>query len=317
MSTLRPSSPHSPVEAGAGGCGGDDDLPVPRGRLERVCRAAIEAGVAVDDAELCLAALVAGHARRDELQSPASHRVAVYTLGRFALLVHGQPLAFRHRKSPHKPIELLQALIALGGRDVHVGLLMSAVWPTDDSTDPRNLFDNTLHRLRQLLADDDALRLYDGKLTLDATHCWVDAWAFDHLAGLALAQDPASSSRLAEQAIRLYQGGFLAREAPRRWSQTCRDKLHGRFLRLIDYEATRLEKAEYWDAAVACLERALEIDPLAEAIVRRLMAGHARRGRVSEAMRVYARCREHFVQRLGEAPSAATEALRRGIACAR
>jgi DNA-binding SARP family transcriptional activator len=296
----------------AGGVGGDpgSDVRVPRTQLMRLCRAALGAGVAIDDATRCLAVAAQGEDRGDIL-SPESHRVAVYTLGRFALLVQGRPLAF-NGKSPHKPIELLQALVALGGRGVHAELLIGAVWPADDSVDPRNLLDNTLHRLRRLLAGDDAITLHDGKLTLDATRCWVDAWAFDHLARLAASAAASAPPWLAaQQALWLYHGAFLAREAPRPWARAYRDRLHGRFLRLVAAEGARLESAGRWHDAAACYERGLEIDPLAEVLYQALMAGHARHGAVADVVRVFARCREHLTQALGVAPSAATQAIRR------
>jgi LuxR family maltose regulon positive regulatory protein len=57
--------------------------------------------------------------------------VMIYTLGRFSLLLKGQP-ADLGRKVPHKPLDFLKTLIALGGRQVSVGNMASALaarWP--------------------------------------------------------------------------------------------------------------------------------------------------------------------------------------------
>ena len=42
----------------------------------------------------------------------------IFTLGRFGLLSDGKPVRFT-RKAQEKPLALLKALIALGGREVH------------------------------------------------------------------------------------------------------------------------------------------------------------------------------------------------------
>ena len=282
-----------------------DDVRVPRHLLVRLCSAALDAGVARAEAEQCLARAE----RRNDIHLGASpsttQPIALYTLGRFALVRHGVPLAFRG-KSPHKPIELLQALVALGGREVHTELLMATVWPGDESVDGRNLLDNTLHRLRHLLECDDALVVSDAKLTLNAERCWLDAWAFDRLAGI---DEQAATASAAALAMRIYQGHFLALEAPRPWMHAYRERLRSRFRRLVAREGARMEVEGRWSDAATCYERGVEIDPLAESLYRQLMVCHLRCGALAAALHVYARCRIQLQCALGVAPSAATEAV--------
>ena len=282
-----------------------DDVRVPRHLLVRLCSAALNAGVARAEAEECLAR--AERCNQVQLVATPSQPIALYTLGRFALVRHGEPLAF-HGKSPHKPIELLQALVALGGRDVHTELLMAAVWPGDESVDLRNLFDNTLHRLRHVLECDDALLLRHAKLTLNAEHCWVDAWAFDRLAAQHVAEP---AREMAWQSLHLYQGHFLERDATRPWMHSYRARLRSRFYRLVASEGARLEAGGRWPDAVTFYESGIEHDPVAECLYQRLMQCHQRQGAQAEVLRVYRRCREHLRAEFGIEPAAATEALRR------
>ncbi|MEY2669314.1 MAG: hypothetical protein RJA59_1952, partial [Pseudomonadota bacterium] len=65
-----------------------------------------------------------------------------------------------------KGLELLEALVEQGGRGVPVPRLVDALWPDADGDQGRRSFDTTLHRLRKLLGDDDALRLEGGMLSL-------------------------------------------------------------------------------------------------------------------------------------------------------
>jgi two-component SAPR family response regulator len=232
----------------------------------------------------------------------------VYTLGRFALAKHGRALAFP-AKAPRKALELLQALIALGGREVHTAQLMWALWADEDSADLRNLFDNTLYRLRRLLDCADALTLRNAKLSLNAHCCWVDAWAFDRLAG-----EGGDAAQRARQALRLYQDHFLQREAPRPWLLPYRERLRSRFHRLLSAAGRQLQEDGRWREALDLYARGLELDPSGESLYRGLMACHLGLGEPAEALLVYRRCRELLDAVLGVAPSPATEALRCAIA---
>lgn len=237
--------------------------------------------------------------------------IQVFTLGRFSLVKNGSPLAFTG-KSPRKPLELLQALIALGGRDVHISMLMGAVWPDEGSSNQRKLFDNTLHRLRKILGDGDALALGNAKLTLDARYCWVDAWAFDLLAGELLRSSATVNSRACE-ILRLYRGHFLDRELAAPWLIGYRNRLQIRFERLVLTQGAILETAGEWFKAAEMYRCALEVDNMVEHFYRRLMACHLQVGEHAETLRVYRRCRDTLSIVLGVKPSAETEALRRRV----
>jgi DNA-binding SARP family transcriptional activator len=230
--------------------------------------------------------------------------LCVYTLGRFTLVRDGRALTF-HGKSPRKPLDLLLALIALGARDVPTGALMRAVWPDEASSDLHNLFDNTLYRLRHLLACPTVLPLNGAKLSLDTRQCWVDALAFDRLAA---ASDTSLQPSAVRNALRLYQGHFLQGETARPWAIACRERLRSRLHRLLIAAGERLELGGGRLEAADLYERGLEVDPLAEDLYQRLMNCRHHLGEHAEAVRVYRRCRDVLAAELGVAPSAATQA---------
>jgi DNA-binding SARP family transcriptional activator len=218
-----------------------------------------------------LTAEVSGRIRGGTMQEIAQ-RVAVFTLGRFSIVRDGQALSGTARL-PHIPIALLQALIALGGRDVSAALLEQAVWPDQGSIDPRNLLDNTLHRLRALLGARDAILVSDARLTLNPRVCWVDAWRFE----CSVADLLADTGGHARTALHLYQGHFLQREDPRPWLVDCRMRLRLRFMRLMLHEGDRLEAAGDWAGAADWYTCGLEVDPSADELHRRLQACGQRR----------------------------------------
>src|SRR5206468_711194 len=99
---------------------------------------------------------------------------------RFDTLRDGSLLNFSG-KVQRKPLDLLQVLIALGGRDVPEAHLSDILWLDAAGDDAHRAFLTTLQRLRRLLGYKDALVSADGRLTLDPRYAWVDVSAFERL----------------------------------------------------------------------------------------------------------------------------------------
>jgi DNA-binding SARP family transcriptional activator len=227
--------------------------------------------------------------------------LAIRTLGEFVILRDGAALESKG-KAPKKPLELLKALIAHGGRNVDAAMLTSLLWPDADGDVAKTSFDTNLYRLRKLLDAEGALVLADGKLSLSRGAVWLDTWAFDN----ALDADP---PRVAE-ALALYRGAFLGLETPAPWALPLRDRLQARFIRSVLAEGHALESAGDFAAARALYERALEQDNLAEALYRRLMVCQREAGDAAAALTTYRRCRELLSIVLGRKPAPETEAIR-------
>jgi two-component SAPR family response regulator len=145
------------------------------------------------------------------------HRIAIFTLGRFEVVLEGAPLRFKGR-APVRALELLSALIAAGGRGVSVASLSDSLWPEADGFDAYRAFTTTLHRLRRLLRCPEAVRLCAGRLTLDAQLCRVDLWEFERT--LRAARDMDSL----REALDLYHGPFMG-DDPSPWCISMRAQL--------------------------------------------------------------------------------------------
>lgn len=240
----------------------------------------------------------------------------IYTLGRFAIVINGEALK-SPAKAPRKPLELLKALIAQGGRSVCATALAALLWPDLEGDAGLNAFHLALHRLRRLLRGEEALALQDGKLSFDPRSAWVDAWALERLTGqveLAADGDGAGedSAALGKRLLRLYAGQFLGdEEAP--WALPHRERLRSKFVRSVAMLGDRLEKAHCLNEAADLYRRALEQDPLAEEFHRGLMRCLEREGRLAEALDAYRRCRDIISVTLGVPPSVETQALYRTI----
>ena len=230
--------------------------------------------------------------------------VRVHTLGRFSLVVNDKPLHATH-KIQNKPLELLQLLVAFGGRNVPVGRVVDALWPHAEGDAARRNLDINVHRLRRLLGHEESVEMHGGKLILDARYAWVDAWAFERIANelhTASEANPTSenTARMADltrKLFELYQGEFLeGTEAP--WALRARERMSGKFSRAV------LAAGKYWDRvgqpdkAISVYEQAIEKEPSTEAFYRILHDSLVHLGRETDAARVDRRRRRALLATL-------------------
>lgn len=235
--------------------------------------------------------------------------IRLYTLGRFALVKDGQPVKFEG-KAQKKTLELLKALVALGGREVSEQRLCDTLWPDAEADDARRNLKITLHRLRKIVGH-DVLILQDSKLQLDINRCWVDVWVFERLVSRLMAKDnmlpPAEYERVSDQALALYHGPFLV--ASDAFAMVTRERLRGRLIRVIATTAGRLQHGGAHDKAIAWYERGIDVEPLAESFYQGLMHVYRTLRRPAEGLGVYQRCKKILAAELKVTPSSETEAL--------
>jgi two-component SAPR family response regulator len=139
----------------------------------------------------------------------------------------------------NKPIQLLQAIIALGGRQVSKTRLADIFWPQSNGDEQAAALKTTLHRLRELLHVRDTIIQTSSYLTLNPRVCWVDSWQFERLAGKALSENPELQSRLKvkQQAVAGYRGDFLPTLQDEPWTFDYRQRLQYLFEQLEDSPA--------------------------------------------------------------------------------
>ncbi len=244
--------------------------------------------------------------------------VRIFTLGQFKLTVQDQALVFS-RKTQRKPLDLLRMLIAHGGVRVEAAALIHDLWPDSEGDAAKVTFDSTLYRLRKLVGVEDCLILAEGKLSLNQTQCWIDAWALDALIAKIERLNEAGdagrsiSNELCRDLLKLYAGHFLAPESNESSVITARDKLKAKFIRAISILGARMEAHRQWDQAASLYARALELDNLAEGLYRRLMIAYREQGEPAQALNVYRRCRDMLSVVLGAKPSPETEMVRASV----
>jgi DNA-binding SARP family transcriptional activator len=237
----------------------------------------------------------------------------VLTLGRFAVLRDDEPARLGGR-AQQRPLEMLQVLIALGGKEVPEARISDVLWPEADADRAARAFTTTLHRLRALLGNPQAIVRRGWCVSLDARIVWVDVDAFEHLLSEARASRPQNGSRahwVTERALALYGGPFLGAVGGFAGAAGLRERLRERLGRhLIEMEplcaANGTQLLEWY-------ERSIAADPLAGGLHRGLIRYLAEQGRRAEALAAYERWHRALSSAPGLEPSPAIEALRRSL----
>ncbi len=283
--------------------------------LLRLCVKALENDIEVD--------YVRGLIRRWSLvpETPPLHLDAwpwpmrIHTLGTFELIRDNEPVALTGKVK--KPLELLKAIIALGGKNVSLERLADALWPEVDGDLAQRSFDTTLHRLRKLLGCEKVLQLQDGRLSIDSRYCWIDAWAFERQCGeiedaLKVARQRKDTKRLArylEKGVSMYKGSFLPDDTELEWTTSLREHMRSRFLHFLGSAGGHYEALKQWENAAACYRKGLQLDCLAEEYYQRLMVCKQHLGQTAQAVKTYQRCCSALSEGLDLSPSPKTEEI--------
>ena len=288
--------------------------------LERLCVKALELDIETD--------FVKEQIRLNKLVPDSStvvvdswpYPIKIRTLGKFELIVEDKPLIFKG-KVQQKPLAMLKAIIALGGRDVDNKMLTDSLWPEAEGDIGSRSFYTTLHRLRKLLPDDRVIQLQEGKVSLDERYCWVDTWAFEGLLGTVeknwtellktghMPETWQETLRFLEKAISMYRGHFLPGEEAEPWVLSLRERLRSKYMGAVSRLGSyRMEMGEL-EKSVEVFQRALEIDDLSEGFYQNLMVSYVKLGRKAEAAGTYNRCKTILWNKLGLTPSQKTDEI--------
>jgi DNA-binding SARP family transcriptional activator len=206
-----------------------------------------------------------------------------------------------------KSRELL-ALLAVHREGITADAAMEALWPGEPPDDGylRTVVGNLRTVLRSAAGAPGSAPVVERigqHLRLDPAFVDVDLWRFeDALAAAANGDDAA-----AELAVAAYRGDLLdGADFP--WADPARARLRGRALDLLADLAERRRERGDMAGALRVAERAVELDPYAEALYQRVMALYRDLGRPDGARRTFETL-EARMRELDAAPSDASRAL--------
>lgn len=234
--------------------------------------------------------------------------IKIYTLGRFEIVKDDEPLHFTG-KEQKKPLEMLKALIARGGRDVPEERLNDDLWPDADGDQAHKSFETTLSRLRKLLGDETSITCRVRQVAINPLCCWVDTLALNHVFEKIVQASPEQSVLLREKAFGLYNGTFLPADTALSFVIASRETIRNRLLRIILAAGRHCEQAGEWEQAADYYAKGIETDNLAEELYRCLMVCQRNLGNNAAVAKTFNRCRSLLQSELGIEPSPETTAV--------
>jgi DNA-binding SARP family transcriptional activator len=288
-------------------------LPVVPQTVSAVFAHALAAGIEVEYVEGAIRRF--GFARPRD--GPGTLPLKLRVLGGFELVQNGIAIDVSKRIT-RKPLELLKAIIALGGREIDPAALADLLWPDAEGDAAQKALETTLHRLRKQLGSEHALPVHQGKIGIDPQHCWVDLVALDALVAeieksLRSAPSLEALRSLADALEDLYRGDLLPRDTDLPWLSVPRQRLHARVLDLVAALGQALEEGGDVERAISLYLRGTHVENAAEPLYQRLMTCYLRTGRGTQAEEAYRRCLAALSAQSGKRPSAETEFLRQAI----
>lgn len=234
-----------------------------RGDMARLCAEALRGGIEVEYAKELIGRYGLDVPDGYESMHEWPWRLRIHTFGGLRVVVDGKPLRFSG-KVQKRPLALLKALIALGGREVRQEAVEDLLWPEAEGDAARLSFKTTLGRLRRLMGRENVIELKDHKLTLAGSRIWLDTESLEKLsrniAGISRvchADRPDDAPALGRELLALYTGDFLAGdEEP--WIDQCRRLQRKRFVTAVETVTAVLVEAGKIREAAGVFQAAIQ-----------------------------------------------------------
>lgn len=270
--------------------------------MSRVCEFALASGIETDYATRLIRArqLTPSSSSLEPWPWP----VRIRSLGQFQVFVNDAPLT-SSRKAPKKPLDLLKLLVALGGEGVSSQVICDTLWPESEGDAAPKALSMALYRLRNLLGNDAAISLHEGKLSLNREICWIDIWVMRELSQ----SHSHGSVDLISTLLTLYRGEFASSESEHPWLIKARERWQALYVQSVVRVAETAENQNDWASAVESYRQALEPAPTAQELHRRLILCYLELGHRTEAAEAHSRCRAILRER-GITPDLRLEGLR-------
>ncbi len=217
-----------------------------------------------------------------------------------------------------KPKQVLEILVTERGHVVSKSRLADLLWGESLPQNHAATLETYVSVLRRTVqpgvrAAESVIVTEPGGYRLDAGRVEVDLDVFDGLVGAAVGAEPLVALAGLNRALGLVRGMVLEDEAYSEWAEPVRSQYQQRLVQvLIDAGRLSLLTGET-AAALVLAERAVALNPLAEAGYQVLMTAYYSLWRQEEALAAFDRCRRLLADELGVDPLDQTVALHLAI----
>jgi DNA-binding SARP family transcriptional activator len=222
----------------------------------------------------------------DDKAQPRPIRVRL--LGPAEVEAWGQPITRGLRSSAYE----LLAFYALRPQGATAETAIDAIWPDANLQRGRERFWTALGNLRSRLrgpAGESAeiLTKVGDHYRPDTTRLDIDVWRFEAALAEAVGiNDSETTIKALETAVAAYSGD-LTPNLDNLWIEPTREDLHRRAIDAHVRLADLYQQIDSPEQAIHILERAIELDPICEAVYRQLITLQANLGRLDAAQRTW------------------------------
>jgi DNA-binding SARP family transcriptional activator len=242
---------------------------------------------------------------------PTALALQVYLLGPPAVAWADHPLAV-----PRRQVRALLYRLAACPQPVPREHLCFLFWPDTSECICHRQLSHLLTHLRLALPAPEVLLDTDDHVGLDPHRVWSDAAAFIRLRATPEPQRPTKAH---QQALDLYRGpfltGFSLPNSPEfeAWVAMERQSLERLYLEALVSMIEEQTARGAYDDAIACAQRYLATDDLAEEVHSRLMVLYAVTGNRRAALRQFELCVAVLERELGISPLPETRAIHQAV----
>lgn len=259
------------------------------------------------------------HAATNEPTAKDQSVITIRTLGRFDVEKNQQSLV---EASPgaRKLWELFKFMLTHRHRSFTPEALLDGLWASEDYNDPRSTLRRQMHRLRQILEENEHSQspslsiiyvngYYRWNPEVDAR---VDADVFESSVQLGDAlqgQHPEKALIHYQKALSLYHGDYLPECNDQQWVFPVRSHYRRLYLKAVLSATDLLLGLKQYAEVLRVCEKAVELDIYEEEFHLRLMESLLQLGERKQALAHYEYITGFFYQELGLKPTPALKAL--------
>ncbi len=258
-------------------------------------------------------------------QPPTENRscVEIQTLGLFDVKKNKESLV--HAAAGSKKLwELYKFMVTHRKRSFTPETLLDSLWSSEDYSDPRSTLRRQMHRLRQVLGEQDADQqtecsilyhngYYRWNPSIDAA---IDAEQFEASlkVGNALQADlPLKALSHYREALSHYQGDYLPECIDQQWVFPIRNHYRRLYLKAVLSTTGLLSDQGEFNEIIKICEKAIQLDVYEEEFHLRMMDALLSMGDRKQAMEHYEYVTGLYYQELGLKPSPAMKAIYKQI----
>ena len=241
-----------------------------------------------------------------------SPKFIVHTLGRFNVFKDGESVVLSASGSK-KIWELYKFMLTHRDRSFTPETLMDMLWVSESYNDPRGTLRRQMHRLRQMLAEENANDIEKTLLYSNGYYKWndhldveVDVDQFESLikqGDLYKTSNPEFALDYYEEAIGLYHGDYLPDCYDQHWVFSVRNHYKRLFLCTMVNTIEILKSKMRHDDIILFSQKAIKIDVYEEFFHLSLMEALMHKGQQKQALEHYEYITGFYYHEMGLKPS--------------